>query len=103
VQKLLYKTVSITNSPVQTKRTSINHTPGTLTTRQIRHQINEDLTTEPRMRISTKVQIILIIVPCSNRTSTETYPNFERPKTFKYQNQQTLNERFTTDTSIKKN
>jgi len=87
VQQLLHKTVSITTFPMQTKHTSINHTPGTLTTRQTRHQINEDLTPEPRMRIATKVQKLLIMVPCSNRKSTEAYTNFKRPKTCKYQNQ----------------
>jgi len=44
VQQLMYKTVLITTSFMQTEHTSINYAPGTHITRQMRHQINEDLT-----------------------------------------------------------
>ena len=79
VQQLIYKTVPITNSLMQTEHTSINYAPATPITRQIRHQINEDLTPEFWMRISTQVQKPLSIVPCSNRTTTKTYTDFKRP------------------------
>ena len=44
VQQLMHKTVPITTSPTQTKRTTINYAPGTPITRQIRRQIKDDLT-----------------------------------------------------------
>jgi hypothetical protein len=52
-------------------------------------------------RLLHKYKKLLSLVPSFKRTKTKNVHQLLKPKTCKYQNQQPLNERFTTDTSIK--